>query len=188
MPKPLNVNWGEIRALASSGMTFPEISKKTGISLGAIKTRSRREHWNIEKFFGGKNLACRSPALARQQQAKASQRTAHAAFSLFLERNSSSKAAIAAAVEKLAKFLETLPAEELAERCQQLESVTKSGSRVFNWDDPRQSFSPSFNHDLLALSPDQLAALARAERDQLAFQNAHPANAQLIPPDPAETN
>jgi RadC-like JAB domain len=60
MPKPLNVNWGEIRALACSGLSFPEISQKTGIELtrrlaeGAkILQINMLDHVIIGRLFNG---------------------------------------------------------------------------------------------------------------------------------------
>jgi len=106
-----------------------------------------------------------------------------AAANSFHSKNISARHAIASAVQKVAQYLENLDPEELLDRCKQLEAIARSGNTVFNWSDPSSSRSNDFlRGDDLALTPEQLSALARQEEEQLRLQNAEIARARLIDP------
>src|SRR5262249_47714474 len=143
-----------------------------------------REAWNIAKAFGPTNSS-RVPAHTRQQLKLATSRVARVATSSFHDKNSRSRSAIASAVQKVTQYLESLEPEELLFRCQQLESITRTGDKVFGWSnqDPAGE-RRDLMADLFRLSPEELSDYARREEQRLSFAQAKAARGRVIDVDP----
>jgi hypothetical protein len=181
MPKP-TIDWAVARGMALSGIPLREIARQLGIPPSTVTSRASREAWKISANFGPTN-SNHVPLAIRQDLAAASAHTAQAAINSLREKNSKSRHALASATLKASQHLENLDGKKLVKHSDKLEKVVRSASKVFGWSDgPQNDPANMIKDDLFALSPQQLAALARAEEANLRLKQAKPAHARVLEP------
>jgi hypothetical protein len=139
MPKPLAVDWNEVRTLALA-IGVREAARRMNITEGAVMQRSKREGWFRERHEASAALA--SIGDTRKQLIATATGTSVSAVSntptaaeILSAMGKNTKAALATGLQRAAEHVADLPGEDILDRAQDVGSLVKSASLVHGWAD-----------------------------------------------------
>jgi uncharacterized protein YjcR len=164
-PDP-TTDWHQLRLLAVQGIPLREIARRYHLSAGTVLARAKRENWQISAITNGRKVVAQ-PAIQKALQVSTD----------FIRDNGlKSRAALSTALVKAASRLESLPADEIIEKHQALEGVTRAGDRLHGWSAQDQAGSVVN----IAFLNTPASALPEKKTVEAQAQVAHPENANAI--------
>jgi hypothetical protein len=160
--RPPKHNWDVIRQLAATGMPLPAICQQLGVDYNTLKSRARREGWQITKVFG---------RAAKDNQNQTFQLVQKSAKAIIDANGAASKLHLSGAIRKASRHLEAMPEEKLIDNHQALQSVTRAAANVHSWTQDRQQHdTQTINLAVLSIDPTKLASFSENESIQLDAQ------------------
>ena len=138
----------------TSGLSLAEVARQFGIPYNSVKSKARRENWEVNLVFG-KKYWTKEERL--RHTIKATQKTVS---ELVAENGAASRIHLSQAIRKGAEHLGELEGPEVVEKHVAVNSLAKSAATVHGWDDPKRAEGnlTILNLQLLAMRPAELAA------------------------------
>jgi transposase-like protein len=168
-PRP-DLDWDQIRDLVTNGLSIRDAALKFNLHPSTINWYARKQHWNVKAHRQAQRLTKLSPNGSPPKALSGHlvlARGTNAILAQFSACNTTSKLAVAVALQKATRKLAQMDEEYIINHAKELKWLADTANILFCWEGPKSSrFRPrpmEANHEQFALSPDQLAKLTAME-------------------------
>jgi hypothetical protein len=131
MPKPLLIDWSQVRATASATGSLADAARLHGISVASVKMRAMREKWNTPKRALAKVAQAKAEAVTVCQPVTVVTPTASEAIERHMaEHRDTFRTNIATALSKAAKHAANLDPAAILESSRKVADIAQAGSKI----------------------------------------------------------
>jgi hypothetical protein len=186
-PEDDKIDWEGIKAAIVGGEPFRAVAERHGIKASRISMRSTREGWRIGEMRGIAGVPARaegqeewrkSAALVEAREEVGKHRASQFSASL------AAKGSSARLLERVLRYVETLPVEEILARHQAIAGLIRAAGGLFWWqaEEPPTTdgrlIAPAINLALVHTSPEQLRQMKEPREELLRKQERKIARAE----------